>query len=88
MAMDIPQQLRAACEAVRRKDYPLSDLIPTLQLAADVIDRQREALSDSTTRFLSMTAEVRALREEVGRDGPARQSTPAVLRVIEAGDKR
>lgn len=87
MAMDIPQQLRAACEAVRRKDYPLADLIPTMQLAADVIDRQREQLSDSTTRFLSMTAEVRALRDELGRTGPAR-STPAVRRVIDGKGQR
>jgi uncharacterized Fe-S cluster-containing protein len=48
--MDIPDQLRAACAAVRCKDYPLAELIPTMQLAADVIDALREQLADSRMR--------------------------------------
>lgn len=82
--MDIPDQLRAACAAVRRKDYPLAELIPTMQLAADVIDKLREQLQDHAAQFRIITAEVRALREEVGRTGPARSvSTSGFIRVVD-----
>lgn len=83
MAMDIPHQLRAACDAVRRKDFPLADLIPTLQLAADVIDSLREQLQEQGQTLASYRAEVGALREEVGRIGPA-VSTSGFLRAVGA----
>ena len=84
MAMDIPHQLREACEAVRRKDYPLAQLIPTMQLAADVIDMLRVQLQESTATLNSYRAEVGALREEVGRIGPARQiSASGFIRVVD-----
>jgi hypothetical protein len=33
----LAQRLRAACESVRTKRYPLSDLIPLMQQAADAL---------------------------------------------------
>lgn len=71
MAMDIPDQLRAACESVRRKDYPLATLIPAIQLAADMIDQLRTQLQEQAQTLASYRAEVGALREEVGRVGAA-----------------
>jgi hypothetical protein len=63
--MDIPHRLREACEAVRRKDFPLADLIPTMQLAADVIDKLREQLQEHATQSRILTAEMVVLRQEV-----------------------
>ncbi len=36
----LAQRLRAACESVRAKSYPLSDLIPLMQQAADALRAQ------------------------------------------------
>lgn len=35
---EISQRLRNACDSVRAKSYPLSDLIPLMQQAADALD--------------------------------------------------
>jgi hypothetical protein len=46
--MTTAERLRKACEEVRRKDYPLSDLIPLMQRAADELSQgeQSKPLSD------------------------------------------
>lgn len=65
MAMDIPHQLRAACDAVRRKDFPLADLIPTLQLAANVIDQLREQLQEGAEERRVLHEELKTMRDIV-----------------------
>ena len=37
---NLVERLRKACEEVRRKSFPLSDLIPLLQEAADALEKK------------------------------------------------
>lgn len=62
--IDIPHQLRNACEDVRRKDFPLADLIPTMQLAADTIDSLREQLNEQAATLGRYRGNVTELREQ------------------------
>lgn len=39
-------RLRSACESVRRKEYPLSDLIPLMQQAADTLEAADAAIEE------------------------------------------
>lgn len=70
--MDIPDQLRNACHAVRRKDYPLANLIPTMQMAADVIDTLRTQLREQGQTLDRYRAEVGALHAHVATSGYVR----------------
>lgn len=67
--IDIPHQLRAACDAVRRKDYPLADLIPTMQLAADLIDTLRQQLNEQGEVLARYRTETGAVAQAVQRSG-------------------
>lgn len=42
--MRTAERLRAACVEIRRKPYPIKDLVPLLQQAADDLDLMDNAL--------------------------------------------
>lgn len=67
--IDIPHQLRNACEAVRRKDYPLADLIPTMQQAADLIDSLRGQLNEQGAILTQYRAEMGEVTKIALRSG-------------------
>ena len=40
----LSEELRTACADIRRKPYPIADLVPLLQRAADALDAAAAAL--------------------------------------------
>lgn len=51
MTNTLAEQLRDACDKVRLKSYPLSDLIPLMQKAADELDKHRTVFVVSGRMF-------------------------------------
>ena len=56
------ERLRSVCADIRRKPYPISDVVPVMQAAADAIDTMQSALDDAVAKLAARDAEISAVR--------------------------
>ena len=74
--MNYAERLRSFCADIRRKTYPISDVVPVMQAAADAIDAMQSALDDAVAKLAARDAEVERLKlvldvaAQIGRGMP------------------
>ena len=63
--MNYAERLRSFCADIRRKTYPISDVVPVMQAAADAIDAMQSALDDAVAKLAARDAEIERLRKDL-----------------------
>ena len=65
--MNHAERLRSVCADIRRKPYPISDVVPVMQAAADAIDAIQSALDDAIRMRDEFMGLLAALSQDDGK---------------------